>query len=68
MAIETPAEQLERVQAAIRKIEAGGQKVEWDGRQLTRADLKLLYEREASLKREIAATARGGRILYGVPY
>jgi hypothetical protein len=66
MAIETATEQLERVQAAIRKIETGGQTVEIDGKRLTRADLKLLYEREATLKREIAAASRGGRIIYGV--
>lgn len=67
MAIETTAEQLERVQTAIRKIEDGGQQVEWDGRRITRADLKLLYEREAKLLRELAATARGGRIITGIP-
>jgi hypothetical protein len=66
MAIETPSEQLERVQAAIRKIESGGQTVEIDGKRLTRGDLKVLYDREAALKREIAAAARGGRIIYGI--
>ena len=46
----TLAEQLSSVQAAITAVETYGQYISaTDGRTLTRADLKALYEREAAL-------------------
>jgi len=50
---ETLASQLASVQAAITAIESGAQSASINGRQLTRADLKTLYDREASLLRRI---------------
>lgn len=68
MAIESYTAQLERVQTAIATIEAadGGQAVGADGQTLTRADLKTLYDREAWLRRRVAAEERGGGV--GVSY
>lgn len=58
----TLAEQLTNVQAAIEAIETGAQSIKAeDGRSLTRADLKTLYEREASLQRRIASESDKGR-------
>jgi len=50
MAIKTTTEQLEAVQTAIEKVEAG-QSVSWGGKSLTRADLGTLYRREDQLLR-----------------
>ena len=60
--------QLDRVQAAIGKIESGGQDVTYDGRRLTRADLATLYDRERELLRRTARAAAGGILRsIGVP-
>lgn len=67
MAIETIEQKLERVQAAIRKIEEGGQAYSSDGTQLTRADLKTLYEREKELLNEYYANLHGTTVLAGRP-
>jgi hypothetical protein len=53
-------DQLASVQAAIAKIEGGGQDVTYDGKRNTRADLKTLYAREDVLLRQIARAANGG--------
>jgi len=60
---ETLASQLASVQAAITAIESGAQSASINGRQLTRADLKTLYDREASLLRRIAAGKKVFRTL-----
>jgi len=55
--MKTLAEQLESVQSAIEIIEGGAASISINGRQLTRADLKTLYDREASLLRRIDRAA-----------
>lgn len=74
MAIESYTAQLERVQAAIAKIEANGQSYEIsaDGssRRYTRADLATLYSRERELRSQAAQEARGRRgirVTRGIP-
>lgn len=65
MALQTTTEQLERVQAAIAKIESGGQSYTVQGAgggvTYTRADLAELYKREerllAQLNRENASSS-----------
>lgn len=62
MAIKTTEEQLEAVQAAIEKVEAG-QAVSFAGRSITRADLHVLYEREERLlQRYQRENATGGMV------
>lgn len=51
--METLETQLERVQKAIAMIESGAQEYSIGRRKLTKADLKTLYDREASLKTAI---------------
>jgi len=51
----TPEEQLVQVEAAISSILAGGQSYKIGSRELTRADLKLLYSMQVDLKARIAA-------------
>lgn len=60
MAVETYQQQLERVQAAIAKIESGEQAFDMNGRTVRRADLDVLYRREAYLRRMVARQQRGG--------
>ncbi len=57
MGTETYQAQLERVQAAIAKIETSGQAYEIDGRKMTRADLSRLYAREDRLRGLAASEA-----------
>ena len=62
MAVRTLAAQLESVQTAIESLESGVQSItSADGRSLTYADLKSLYDREASLLRRIDKEDNGGR-------
>jgi hypothetical protein len=62
MAIKTTLEQLEEVQAAITKV-MNGQVVDIDGKRLTRANLKELSDREATLlARYKAETGTGGPV------
>ena len=51
---------LRRVQLAIAKIEEGAQEYTIGNRRATRADLKTLYDREASLQNQIADAEGGG--------
>ena len=68
MAIESYTTQLERVQAAIAKLEAGAQSYAIDNHVYTRPDLQTLYDREKWLRSMVGREARGGmRIRYGVP-
>ena len=60
---ETLQEQLLRVQRAIAKIEGGAQSYQIGNRNITRADLKALYDRENQLKAAIAAEENGGMLL-----
>lgn len=60
---ETLQEQLLRVQKAIAKIESGVQSYHIGNRNITRADLKTLYDRENQLKATIAAEENGGMLL-----
>ncbi len=66
----TPEEQLASVQKAIAAIESGGQEVEIEvnqnRRNVVRARLKDLYEREAKLKMAIRRQ-NGGSIFHGHP-
>lgn len=65
---DTTEEKLARVQAAIAKIENGGQDITLDGKRVTRGDLSVLYAREDSLERKIARESRGGmRVRRGTP-
>ncbi|BBB91046.1 MAG TPA: hypothetical protein PKA28_10785 [Methylomusa anaerophila] len=52
--METLVQQLERVQTAIAAIESGAQEYGIGSRKVTKGDLKTLYEREASLKQQLA--------------
>ncbi len=67
------ATQLASVREAIAAIEAGGQSVRYEGRQVTGADLNTLYEREASLMTRLAAETNAAanrgrnRVSYVVP-
>lgn len=70
MAIKTYTQELEEVQAAIGAVLSGAQSYAANGRSLTRADLKTLYEREKFLRTMSAReTENGGRakIQYVVP-
>ncbi len=66
----TLEEQLSSVQKAIAAIESGGQEVEIEvnqnRRNIVRARLKDLYEREAKLKMAIRRQ-NGGSIFHGHP-
>lgn len=53
---------LDRVKAAIEAVEIGGQSVSYEGRNVSKGDLKTLYEREAYLEQRIARQNRGGGI------
>jgi len=64
MAIKTYTEQLESVQAAIASIESGAQSAQFQGRGWTKAELRVLYEREKWLIPLAAREARGRR---GIP-
>ena len=55
-------DKLDRVRVAIEAIETGGQSVSYEGRSVTKADLKTLYEREAYLEQRLARQQRGGGI------
>ncbi len=68
MATQTLQEQLENVQAAIQNVELYGQHVDVNGRTLTRADIRALYQREKELRNAVARETRGGiRQRRGVP-
>ena len=69
MAIKTYAQQLEEVQDTISRIEKTGQAYGVGSRNLTRADLKTLYERETWLRQRVERESRGGRVRtqYAVP-
>ena len=51
--------QLERVQMAIAAIESGAQSYQIANRKVTKGDLATLYDREKSLKAEIARASGG---------
>ncbi len=53
--------QLGRVQKAIAAIEEGAQEYSIDNRRLTKADLRVLYQREADLKAAILDRDCGSR-------
>lgn len=56
----TPAELLTHVNNAIVAIAAGGQHYKIGSRQLTRADLKQLYQIKNDLMAQVAAENSGG--------
>jgi hypothetical protein len=63
--------QLERlgVKAAIEAIESGQQSYTFGGMSYTRAELRVLYERDARFEMKADRAARGGiGIRYGVPH
>ncbi len=57
---DTLEENLDRVQKAIAAIEGGGQSVSYEGRAVTKGDLKTLYDRETYLEKRIDRKSRGG--------
>jgi len=65
----TYQEQLESVQAAIARIEEGGQSYSLStntgSRQVTRANLSELYRREKELRGLVARQERGGMRVFG---
>lgn len=65
MAIESVQQQLERVQAAIKAIEAGSQEYTINGRTVRRANLEDLYKREKELRMELEDQTHGTRTLAG---
>ena len=68
MATESYQAQLERVQAAIAKIESGGQDVDYEGKHVRFGDLETLYARESRLRVLAAREAgTGGRVIYVEP-
>lgn len=68
MAVKTYLQQLEEVQAAIGAIEGGAQSYAVNGRSLTRADLKTLYDREKFLRIQVDRdTNKGLKVQYVVP-
>ena len=62
MAVKTYTEQLESVQATIAAIESGAQSMTISGRSYTKADIKVLYDREERLLRMVKKESRGGGI------
>lgn len=52
--MQSPQEQLEQINAAILKVEIGGQEVRIYNRMVRRADLGLLYKRKQELERQVA--------------
>lgn len=70
--LEKKQQQLQEVRDAIAKVTTHGQSyMIMDGgaqRQLTRANLKQLQERESQLERQVARLERGGiGVSYGMP-
>jgi hypothetical protein len=59
---ESYADQLERVQTAIARIEDGAQSVTINGRTVQRAELADLYSREKWLRVQVARAENGGAI------
>lgn len=59
---ESYADQLERVQTAIARIEEGAQSVTINGRTVQRAELSDLYSREKWLRAMVARAENGGGI------
>lgn len=59
-------DQLTRVQNAIAAIEEGGQSIGYEGRTVTKGDLKTLYAREALLLKRISRQRRGA-VRNGIP-
>ena len=67
MSVKSYSQQLEEVQAAIAKIEEGGQAYNVEMYGLTRANLKTLYDREQYLRRMVEREENGGiKIQYGI--
>ena len=67
MAIETYTEQLERVQAAIARIEEGAQSYSIGDRAAAEAELRTLYARERRLRKLVDRENRSGiRVQYGL--
>lgn len=52
--LDTLEQQLDRVQAAIASIEEGAQEFTIGSKKMTKANLPVLYQREADLKAAIA--------------
>lgn len=61
----TTQEQLDQVRAAITAIETGAQEYQVGGRRVTKADLRILYERERVLMQRLDIENNGGRVYYG---
>lgn len=58
----TYAEKLASLEAAIAKVEGGGQDVTFEGRRITYGDLAAMYRERARLETLVAREARGGGI------
>lgn len=60
--------QLAEVRAAISRIVTGGQRYAAEGRQMEKADLKVLQERETQLETKLSRLQRGGIRTFGVRF
>lgn len=65
MSLKTTEEKLRSVQEAIEAIESGAQQYQLNGRMITRASLKTLYDREAYLESKLERENRGGIVVQG---
>ncbi len=59
MTVLTITQRLENIQTLIQEVETGGQAYGKGNRSLTRADLGMLYEQEASLLEQYSDTVQG---------
>lgn len=65
MSLKSTEEKLLSVQSAIDAIEGGAQQYQLNGRMITKANLKALYERESYLESKLQREQRGGIIVQG---
>ena len=60
--------ELAEVKAAISRIVTGGQAYSAEGRAMTKADLRVLQERESLLEQKLVRARRGGITTFGVRF
>lgn len=59
---------LAETRSAISRIVTGGQAYSAEGRAMTKADLRVLQERESMLETKLSRLQRGGIATYGVQF
>jgi hypothetical protein len=60
--------ELAEVKAAISRIVSGGQAYSAEGRAMTKADLRVLQDRETLLEQKLSRAKRGGIATFGVRF